>query len=246
MEATASTQKIRYIANAVNFSKIPGSPVAYWVSEKVMMCYKNVKIGDVANPCKGIDTGDNDRFLRMWYEVENRDRYTPTGNPVTNIEFKTYRWYPYNKGGNYRKWYGNNEYLLDWKENGGILSNFKGSNLRNRNRYFSQGITWSTVTSGLSSFRYFDYGFLFDNGGSCLFSTENLLYIEGLLNSIVVKKLLEIQPTLNNQPGTIGGIPFILKNKAMIECLVKSNIDFSRKDWDSFETSWDFKKHPLI
>ena len=237
----------RYTADQTNFSKIPGSPIAYWVSKKILECYKNKNIYDYANPCKGIDTGDNNTFLRYWYEVQLQKQYIPIGTPCNESDFKKYKWFPYNKGGNYRKWYGNNEYVLDWECNGLKLRGFKGSNLRNKDKYFEEGITWSTVTSGNSSFRYFSYGYLFDNGGSCLFSKGHLKYIQGLLNSVVSKELMSIQPTINNQPGTIGNLPLIINSKDIeIVQNVEDNILRSKMDWDSFETSWDFKKHPLI
>ena len=231
-----------------NYSKIPGSPIAYWVSDNVLSCYGKKYIYDYANPCKGIDTGDNSIFLRFWHEPELNKMFIPTGSPLTSNDFSIKKWFPYNKGGDYRKWYGNNEYLLDWENNGNKLRNFKKSNLRNKDRYFEKGITWSTVTSGESSFRFFTYGFLFDNGGSCLFASSNLSYIQGFLNSCVARDLLHIQPTVNNQPGTIGSLPLIIVSQASdnIESIVKLNIEISKKDWDSFETSWDFKVHPFV
>ena len=235
-----------YEAQQSNFSKIPGSPLAYWVSKAVLECYNNKIIYDYAHPCKGIDTGDNSIFLRFWHEVASSMRYTPTGNPCTDDDFNKKKWFPYNKGGEYRKWFGNNDYVLNWAENGEVLRNFKGSNLRNQNKYFKKGITWSTVTSGNSSFRYFSFGFLFDNGGSCLFSNEHLFYIQGLLNSKVARELLTIQPTINTQPGTIGSIPLILSEEDDIEKKVEICIDSSKSDWDSYETSWDFQQHPLV
>ena len=235
-----------YIAQQDNFAKIPGSPVAYWVSNKVLQCYENKIIYDFATPCKGIDTGDNDTFLRLWYEVGFNKQFVPKGIECCDADFNTKKWFPYNKGGNFRRWYGNNEYLLNWESNGAVLKTFNSSNLRNKDKYFCRGITWSTVTSSKSSFRYFDYGFLFDNGGSCLFSKDNLKYIQGLLNSIVSNKLLAIQPTINNQPGTIGAIPLIIRNKECVEEIVDKNILLARKDWDSYETSWDFQRHPLL
>ena len=236
-----------YVTSINNFNKIPGSPIAYWVSETILECYKNKIIYDYANPCKGIDTGDNNTFLRYWYEVQLQKQYIPSGIPCNESDFKQYKWFPYNKGGSYRKWYGNNEYVLNWECNGLRLRGFKGSNLRNKDKYFEEGITWSTVTSGNSSFRYFTYGYLFDNGGSCLFSKGYLKYIQGLLNSVVSKELMSIQPTINNQPGTIGNLPLIINSKNIdIIQKVEDNILKSKMDWDSFETSWDFKIHPLV
>ena len=236
-----------YEADQSNFSKIPGSPVAYWVSKAVLECYKNSSIYDYAKPCKGIDTGDNNIFLRFWHEISEVKRFLPKGNPCCAEDFLHLKWFPYNKGGNYRRWYGNNEYVLNWEENGNKLRQFRGSNLRNKDRYFEQGITWSTVTSGNSSFRFFTFGFLFDNGGSCLFANKHLMYIQGLLNSCVSQELLSIQPTLNNQPGTIGSIPLLLSSdETIVDSFVKQNITLSKDDWDSYETSWDFKRNPLV
>ena len=236
----------RYEAVQDNFAKIPGAPVAYWVSEKVNAAYNYDLIHNYAHPCKGIDTGDNDLFLRLWTEINNTKLYIPNGYKLSTVDYRNNKWFPYNKGGNYRKWFGNNEYVLNWSNEGVELKCFKGSNLRNQKYYFQKGITWSTVTSGDSSFRYFDPGHLFDNGGSCLFSENHLLYIQGLLNSAVAKELLSIQPTLNNQPGTIGSIPCIERNAKNVDDLVQENIIISKSDWDSYETSWDFKKHPLV
>lgn len=230
-----------------NFRFIPGYPISYWISKKIINCYKNKCIYDYGKPCKGIDTGNNDLFLRFWYEINNEKQFIPKECPLIDDDFKQKKWFPYNKGGNYRKWYGNNSYVLNWEYDGLKLKAFKGSNLRNKDYYFKKGITWSTVTSKESSFRYFEYGFLFDNGGSCLFANEKLFFIQGLLNSIISKEILNIQPTINNQPGTIGLIPVIEpKSISEIENKVNTNIEISKKDWDSFETSWDFKTHPLI
>ena len=239
--------KNRYATDQSNFSKIPGAPLAYWVSKTVLECYKNKSIYDYAKPCKGIDTGDNNIFLRFWHEISETKRFLPKGNPCCADDFLYLKWFPYNKGGTYRRWYGNNDYVLNWEGNGSKLRQFSGSNLRNKDRYFDQGITWSTVTSNNSSFRYFTFGFLFDNGGSCLFANKHLLYIQGLLNSCVSQELLSIQPTLNNQPGTIGSIPLLLSpQETKVDDFVNKNIALSKGDWDSYETSWDFKRNPLL
>ena len=190
-----------------NFSKIPDAPIAYWIGERMLACYNSKKIYDIARPCKGIDTGNNDAFLRYWTETVINKLFLPTGQEVKDSDFNEKKWFPYNNGGDYRKWYGNNVYVLDWSNRGKKLQNFKKSNLRNKDVYFKEGITWSTVTSGNSSFRYFQPGFLFDNGGSCLFTNNDLRYIQGFLNSAVCRAFLTMQPTLNTQPGTIGSLP---------------------------------------
>ena len=229
-----------------NFSKIPGSPLAYWVSQQILSNYTAPKIYDLVRSCKGIDTGNNDLFLRLWQEIDYTKLFVPDGHFPTESDFSKKKWFPYNKGGDYRKWYGNNEYVLDWEKKGQKLKDFKGSNLRNKDVYFSEGITWSTVTSGPSSFRYFNSGYLFDNGGSCLFSSGDLEYIQGFLNSAVCKELLTMQPTVNTQPGTIGALPLQQSNYDVVDILVRECRSISKNDWDSFECSWDFVAHPFI
>ena len=227
-----------FVACQENFAKIPGAPVAYWVSEKLLQAYRGTVLSDVSNPCKGIDTGNNDMFLRFWFEPCN----TVGEIPICN------KWYPYNKGGSYRKWYGNNDYVIYWGEDGTKLREFRGSNLRNKDYYFKEGITWSTVTSADISLRYFGRNYLFDNGGCCLFAEKNILYIQGLLNSIVGKTFLAISPTINFQPGDVGKVPYNFSDEysMAIKSNVKENISLSKADWDSFETSWDFERHPLV
>ena len=230
------------------FFMIPSSPIAYWVSNAVFDSYKAPSLSSYGRPCKGIDTGDNSIFLRMWFEVENGKMSYPKREPLYEGDIQKYKWFPYNKGGDYRRWYGNNDYVLNWENNGAQLRAFKKSNLRNKDCYLKKGITWSTVTSAQSSMRLFDYGYFFDNGGSCLFANEHLLYILGFLNSNVAKNYLGISPTLNTQPGDIGRLPFsFLKEKEpMIDRIVEECVELSRADWDSFEFSWDFKEHPFI
>ena len=238
-----------YITSSNNFNKIPGKPLAYWVSKNIIECFKNEYIYQYAKPCKGIDTGNNDLFLRMWYEISNQIRFIPNIVASHNLDFSNYKWFPYNKGGTFRKWYGNNDYVINWENNGLELRSYKKSNLRNKDKYFKKGITWSTVASGSSSFRFFSEGFLFDNGGSCLFSEKlNLMYIQGFLNSKVATLFLNVQSTLNTQPGTIGNLPLYVKLNCIddVAFIVEKCISLSKSDWDSFETSWDFKEHPLI
>jgi len=243
------TGEKRYTAKQENFSKIPGMPVAYWVSENVLSLYNSNKVYDISKPCKGIDTGDNNRFLRLWFEIDNHFMFYPKHIPLQQVDFCK-KWYPYNKGGSFRKWYGNCEYVLNWGKDGSELKSFSGSNLRNKDFYFKDGLTWSTVTSAQFSIRRFYYGFLFDNGGCCLFSNKNLNLLCGLLNTRLVKFFLELSPTLNFQPGDIGKIPVIIPTdneiQEEINNYVEENIILSKQDWDSFETSWDFESHPLI
>ncbi len=230
------------------YTKIPGSPIAYWVSKGFIRAYNNPTLSDQSRPCKGIDTGDNNVFLRLWFEVDEHKMLRPQVKPIELEYSKSYKWFPYNKGGDYRRWFGNNSYLINWENEGEQLKAFPKSNLRNKDCYMNHGITWSTVTSGQSSMRYFDYGFFFDNGGSCLFASNHLYYILAFLNSVVANHFLGISPTLNTQPGDIGKLPFSVDQGKVkiVEDFAVANISLSKEDWDSYELSWDFKLHPLV
>lgn len=187
-----------------------------------------------------MDTGDNDYFLKMWFEVS-----------LSKIDFEqgSKKWIPYDKGGNFRKWYGNNEYVLNWENDGYELKNSK-ANLRSKHLYFKESITWNALSSADTCFRYSIYKGSFDSAGSSMFPMENdMYYYLGIMNSSLIKDYLKIiNPTLNYGAGSIALSPVIFDNnkKNDIDTLVKENIEISRQDWDSFETSWDFEKHPLI
>lgn len=236
-----------------NFSKIPGSPVAYWVSKNMLRAYDIGKtLGTIAFPKTGMTTGDNNRFLRFWFEID-----------LTKAKFDSFsaedaqnsnkKWFPYCKGGGYRRWYGYNEYLVNWYDNGYEIKNnikdngMKAASVRSEGMYFKPLITWSAVTSGTFSCRYCAGGALFDSGGSSISVPENTNYLLALLNSKVGQYVLDISnATINYQPGDIAGIPVLLDNVSEIEDVAKMNINTSKLDWDLFETSWDFKKHPLV
>lgn len=161
------------------------------------------------------------------------------------------KWFPCNKGGAFRKWYGNNEYIVNWQNNGKEMKDFSGSVIRNPNYYFQQGGTWSTLSSSSFSMRYSPKGFIFESKGSVCFANDDgyLNYIIGFLNTIIVKELLLVlSPTLDYHEGPLSRVPVIVsdKLKETVDDIVSENIVSSKEDWDSFETSWDFKKHPLI
>ena len=244
--ANGDTNTNVFNINIFKFKQIPKSPFSYWVKDSTYKLFVNNKmIGELGRPCKGIDTGDNNKFLRLWYELIEKKicfGFKDYDKAVTSKN----DYYPYNKGGGYRKWYGNNEYVLFWGNNGEILKNFKKSNLRNKDYYRKSGLTWSTVTTNNFSIRYFDNGYYFDNGGCCLF-IDNKNYYLGLLNSEVHKYIQQLSPTLNFQPGDIGRVPVVLSEENnVINKIVCENVFIAKKDWDSFETSWDFKVHPLL
>ena len=237
-----------------NFAKIPGAPVAYWVSENVIKTFEYDKIGDVAKPRQGLATGCNDIFLRYWDEVDcNKINFAAIS--IKNAVESAKKWFPYNKGGDYRKWYGNNEFIVNWEHDGNLIRNFKNEQGKLRSRpqntdyYFKKSFSWSLITSGGISFRYKPNGFIFDVAGMSCFTDKNLEYFLALCNTPVVDAYMKIiAPTINYQAGDIAKIPVIFKQECneQVTALVKDNISFSKSDWDAFETSWDFTKHPLV
>ena len=241
----------RFAAKQENFSKIPGSPVAYWVSENFIRAFENGRLlGEIASSKQGIATADNNRFLREWYEVNVEKILFDCS---THEESKTShaKWYPYNKGGEFRKWYGNNDYVVNWQYDGAELRNFKKSVIRNPNFYFMPCFSWSLISSSVAAFRYKPKGHIFDVAGMSCFSNDKLHYLLALCNSSCAMKVLEvIAPTINYQCGDIANIPVIIPDSDEVENhvkeLVKDNIDSCKTDWDYYEVSWDFEKHPLI
>lgn len=233
-------------ATTENFSKIPGSPIAYWVSESVMAIFDNsVPLENISYSFQGMITGNNDYFLRLWHELSlgkiNLSVRNQNKEDFNNI------WVPYNKGGSYRKWYGNNEYLLRWIEHGKTLTRAR---TENKNYYFQEGVTWSFLTSGNFSCRYFDEGFLWDVAGSSIFAIkeEEIEYICGLMNSKISQLVFDIiNPTLNYQVMNIIALPYLKhENNKTLVMLAKKCIQISKIDWDSFENSWDFERHPFL
>ena len=252
LEAAANREvNYRFTVKSDSFINIPGKPIAYWITEVVSNIFeKHNGIAHYGDPKQGIATADNNRFLRLWHEVN-----------ICKVEFSCEdresaknckkKWFPYNKGGEFRKWYGNNLYLINWENDGMEIRNFKKAVLRNQNYYFREGITWTWISSSYFGSRYSPKGFLFDVAGSTLFlEKDKILYFLGYMCSYVADYFLKIiNPSLNFSNGVIAKLPIILANadnKVLIDELVEQNINISKKDWDSFETSWDFKKHPLL
>ena len=248
----------RYTANQDDFAKIPGSPVAYWVSKKFYFAFEHGNLlENIAHPKKGLATTDNGRFLRLWQEI-SEDTF--------GIGFKTAKaawdsekkWFPINKGGEYRRWYGNKEYVVNWQCDGkemkeAIVKRYNGGSytkeIRSESRYFQNSITWSALTAGTSSFRWSDYGALFDSAGSSMFPEKDWKYLIALLNTKVVNQILcVINPTLNYGAGSIANIPVVFDElySQNIEQIAEENVELSKTEWNSFEASWDFKKHPLL
>lgn len=241
-----------------NFSKIPGSPVAYWASKSILSAFQTgKKLEQIAHPKKGLATTDNNRFLRLWHEVTYANIGIGYKDKKTAQQSKK-KWFPLNKGGEYRRWYGNRVYIVNWYNDGAemkaaVIRRYNGGSyskeIRSEDRYFQDSITWSALTAGASSFRLSTDGALFDSAGSSMFPVKDSLYILGLVNSKVTDTILKmINPTMNYGAGSIATIPVIVSTE-MKNCVAEEaeeNVSLSKSDWDSFETSWDFKHHPLV
>lgn len=230
-----------YESNAENFSKIPGSPVAYWVSENWFKAYDiGIRLGNIGTASEGVKTGDNNRFLRLWFEV-SKTKFSFCG------KWTDKKWIPHSKGGEFRKWYGNLEYAINWLNNGEEIKLSKNSGLQGKSMYFKNVLCWSKITSKGTSLRYIPENCLFDSG-SPAYKGDDLFYVLAFVNTIGNILLSAINPTLNCQVGDIKGLPLIVdeKQKPKVDKIVKENIALSKADWDSFETSWDFEGHPLV
>ena len=237
-----------------NFSKIPGSPVAYWVSEKLLKAFDLGKsLGNLALARNGMKTGDNGRFLRIWWEIISNKINLQAENSAQALSSHA-KWFPYNKGGEFRKWYGNNDYVVNWENQGDEIFNCAKSDKRNVQDYplelkFIPSVSWSLVTSGQPAFRYKCYN-ISDIAGMSFFAQkpELLIYLAFCNSKIAFEMLKILAPTINFQAGDIGRLPILELgnlNSAVVE-LVEENIEISQQDWDADETSWDFKRHPLV
>ena len=244
----------RYQTYQKDFEKIPSSPIAYWVSERVREIFeKSQKLENVSDTRLGMATADNNEFLRLWNEVNYNKVGFGMSNSQEALESQK-KWFPYAKGGEFRKWYGNQEYLVNWENGGYKILNFKDkqgkvrSHNYNLDFIFKEGLTWSALSSSKFSIRLLPTGFLFDNAGSSLFMKNSKYYLKYLLfilnNSKIQDFLILINPTLNYQPGNLNSLPIIFNEslKEKIDDLVQQNINIAKKEWDSRETSWDFEK----
>lgn len=232
------------------FKAIPCNPIAYWLSPRLIEIFKSKKLSDVACTRQGLATGNNDLFLRMWFEIQYDDIKLDSTDYIQAM-YTGKKWFPCNKGGEFRKWYGNRERVINWENNGKDIKDYNGAVIRNPNYYFFEGGTWSSLSSGGFSMRYSPKGSIFESKGSMCFANDetDLPYIIGFLNSTVVSELLlALSPTLDYHEGPLSRVPVIIDKdkKQTVDELVNDNIKESKQDWDSFETSWDFKKHPLI
>lgn len=225
-----------------NFEKIPGCPIGYWVSEKMIEAFSNSQMSNLVPVKKGLDTGNNEYFLKFWHEVS----LDKLGIRKTREEFNTgYKWAPHDKGGSFNRWYGNNEWIINWENDGEELRN-STANLRSEHLYFKNAITWNSLSSGKISFRYSNNGAISNTAGSSLYPNESdILAYLGFLNSKVAQYCLDIvSPTLNYSAGPVGMVPIILSKS--FDDIVNENVISSKLDWDAHETSWDFQENELI
>ncbi len=230
--------KGNYSARQDDFIMIPANPIAYWVSANALAVFSFKSLNQFATVREGLKTADNDRFIRYWFE--------PNFIKTNIFSSQNPKWVKHTKGGEFRKWYGNNLDVLNYENDGFELRNFKKASLTGQDNYFKECITWSRITIAKTSFRYMPAGSIPNMAGLALYS-ESAFYILGFANTNVAQYLLSIlNPTINFPPGTISDLPLSIKSKAEVDSIVIECINISRSDWDSFETSWDFKRHPLI
>lgn len=238
-----------YRRDAETFKQIPGTPIAYWVGDGILSAFKlNPAVSTHASLQAGITTGNNDLFIRAWWEVQ-LSKFDRKCSSINEVQTKTC-WYPCNKGGNYRKWYGNRDNVMNFSESGQLemrkQAGYRPVSLEDQ---FRPSISWSDITTDLNSFRVNGGHNLFEHAGSCAFTADNNLFpLIAYLNSSAASVMLHIiNPTVNCNAGVVSRLPLLgLGQEERVSSIAESNIEMSRADWDSFETSWNFKRHPLI
>ena len=232
-----------------NFEKIPGCPIGYWASPNILRIFtSNLALSAVASPCVGLQTADNARFLRLWFEVS---RSLCGFENAASAARSGLKWFPCNKGGGFRKWYGNQDYIINWENDGYEIKNFydeKGkqrSVIRNPKYYYLEAISWSSVSSNIGiAFRYYPKGFIFDHA-ACNIYTKNIVETLGYVNTKLISIFSNIiNPTINLFSGSVGNIPYLPISN--IDKVVKQNIYISKSDWNFHESSWDFEANPLL
>ena len=244
-----------YRTKQTNFEKIPGSPIAYWASKPLISDFEiGIPLKDLVDPKVGLQTGDNSRFLRQWFEVNVHNISFNTKSTAESLR-SIKKWFPYNKGGSYRKWYGNFDYIVNWQHDGFEIRNLKDakgklrSRPQNTNYYFREAITWSDVTSGHFSMRYRESGSIFDVVGMSLFSLKRdiLEKILAFSNTKVMNFIMSLlNPTIHASIGYVSLMPIISSQDPRVNSLSKESVDVTRNDWDTFENSWNFSKSPLV
>ena len=241
--------KQKHIANQNDFQKIPGTPMAYWVTHKGAQNYDKIGLlKKIAVTKQGFKTGNNDLFLKLWFEVSNKKIDFQGSNKMA-------KWFPCNKGGTYRKWFGNQEYIVNWENDGFEIKNYRDekgkllSRPQNLDYNFREGLTWSSISSGPISLRYSGNNMMFESKGSGCFAGEkvNLYCLQAFLNSIVGMYYIHaLAPTLDYSEGALLKLPYDIRTHKNISEVALDNITICKDDWDAFEVSWDFRHHPLL
>ena len=245
-----------YRCSARMYDSIPGTPIVYWASKAIASAFKKgLPVSSIGQPRQGLATGENARFVRQWWEV-SLDREWFDCPSIEESAKSGLKWFPYNKGGEYRKWYGNNDCVVNWKNDGYEIRNFVDaagrqlSRPQNTSYYFKPCTTWSKISSGSIAFRYKPAGHVFDVAGTSIFAnSDRLSYLQGACNSSVILKIANmLSPTLNFEVGQIAAYPIVFSENRYsdVNTIVEECRSLSRSDWDSAEVSWDFKHHPLI
>lgn len=239
-----------YRVDQQDFKKIPGLRFGYWASSSQLVSFDSAPtLGKMANLKVGLQTGNNSLFLRLWWEI-SRNLLKTDACSRAEACFSKCKWFPYNKGGQFRKWYGNLDYIINWENDGEQVRDYPGSVIRNPEYYFQESITWTDITSSGTHFRLRPHGSLYDVKGMSLFAPDTLgLYLLAMCNSTALFSFLKIMsPTLSTQAGEVSQLPAVLEDsrRAIIEELSGSNTSVSKTDWDSLETSWDFAELPLV
>ena len=238
----------RYTAVQDNFTKIPGSPVAYWVSKKAINSFDYPNLAEYAASTYGLKTGDNEKFIRCWFEIVYGNMYIITKTNLLPSQTK-FKWFPCNMGGTFRKWYGNCEKVVDWENDGQALRTFSRAGVTKTEYFFKEAISWTDISSSYFGARYVPKGYIGGNTSPSIYPSEYIYFICGMMTSKVADYFLKfLSPTLHNNVGDITKLPIIIDNKIedKVYDIVRNNIEISRSDWNSFETSWDFKCHPFI
>ncbi len=240
---------------AEQYAKIPGTPIAYWATNTIIDAFQEKKLSELGQIAQGLITGDTSRFTRLWFEVE-RAKFQFDAIDSENVIENCIKWVPYNKGGMYRKWYGNNDYVVNWENDGYEIKNFTDENGKLRSRpqgsdfYFKDIITWTKISSSKISFRHKEAGHISSEAGMTIYVPVDIRrYILGFCNSKVADSILQmLSPTLNYELGDIGKLPIVIdmNQKDTINNIVINNEKISKQDWDQFEVSWSFNRNPLV
>ena len=242
----AHDENCNYLFQAANtlFSKIPDTPIAYWLSSTIAKVFEKSNLGEYAECRIGLQTGNNDLFIRLWQEIDIRKAYLTSSASGS-------KWYPYTKGGNYRKWYGNNELLIDYADKGNAIKQYNNFASINESSFFKKGITWGLISSGLVNFRYVDDNVhVVGNAGPIAIAKQSnlVMYLLALMNTNVIAYFSDmLNPTMNLSTGTVSNYPvIILEERSRIVALAQECVELCKVDWNLFETSWDFQAHPLV